>query len=656
MGKKILYLATPQISNNSRIILEPTTIYFFISYDNDKVPKRFCETDGIWSVMRSDTDWADTNKFFNDIQHIKISGKNIFEFTLYDGINMWQFMPSHIFPVFFKTIKYIDLIKFLVEKYHPSEIRYFSAEHYTARLWEGVIKSIGEKYEIPANRIFESIPIEISKFFPRRVSELYYLSIKINNSLVVGGIAHVYAHLNKRLSKNFTNGRKDQSGKKILCATLGQRHWVSIPGTDNMKYDEQFYPLLSAFRTKGYSKFIFVDCLDSPKKTLKKRNDEINGIVWNRYSDYLSKGNTTYRYAKKHFNILWEKIKIDADFQKNFCYKDIPLFPAVGKELQSAFLILIPDCIKKLSICKNIIERELPDAIIVTYETGPWERALIIQGGLNGIPTIGLQHGTIYDDDCDYSNSPISIDPLTNPNAFIIPKITCVWGPLWKSNLTDKIHYPEESIRVTGHWRYDKIKDLDISLNSIEIRKKLNIPQDKRVITILTSDLEVLNCIRICLETIENFSDYIPLIKLHPVYKIDAVRNIVEKLGYPNNIVFKENLYELLHIADFVICQYSTVLSEAILMDKNVILVNFTNYKLPDEIITRKTFIIVENPEMLSEAINSIINDDVLKNTITSKRESYIKEYFFKMDGNSAERVVNEVIGLVEKSNPKKKI
>ncbi|MFA4848773.1 MAG: CDP-glycerol glycerophosphotransferase family protein [Methanoregula sp.] len=652
MGKKILYLATPQIPNDSRIILDPTTVYFFISCDNIDIPKRFCATDKIWSVMRSDNDCSKTNNFFNDIQHIKISGKNIFEFTLYDGINMWQFMPSHIWPVFFKTIEYIDLIKFIVEKHHPSELRYFSAEHYLAQLWEGVIKSIGEKYEIPVNRIFESMPIEISKFFPRRFSELYYLSIKIKNSCVVGGITELCTQLNKKISTKFTSERKDQSEKKILCATLGQRHWVSIPGTDNVKYDEQFYPFLSAFRTKGYSKFIFVDCLDSPKKLLKKRNDEKKGIVWNRYSDYLQNGNASHHLAKKHFNILWKKIKIDTDFQKKFCYEGIPLFPAVCKELQTAFLILMPDCVKLLSISKNMIELERPDAIIVTYETGPWERALIIQGGLNGIPTIGLQHGMLYDDNCDHSHLSIGIDPLNNPNAFIVPKITCVWGPLWKSNLTNFFNYPEGSIRVTGHWRYDKINDIKISLNSIEIKKRLNLPSEKKIIGILTSDLDLLNCVRICLDAIANFSDYIPLIKLHPVIKVGAVRNMIEKLGYPKNTIFEGNLYELLHISDLLICQYSTVLSEAILMDKDVILVNFTKYKLPDEMINREIFMIIEKPEMLSEAINNLIKDDVLKKTIAAKREQYIEEYFFKNDGKSAERVVNEVVGLIEKSNP----
>ena len=655
MENKVLYLAAPNIPNDSILISAPTAIYFFLSDSLGKNPKHFCETDDIWNLLTFDTDYSKTNNLFNDIQSIKISGKNIFEFTHFDGINMWQFMPSYIWPVFFKTVGYIDLIKFLIEKYQPSELRYFSAEHCTAPLLEGAIKSIGETYEIPVNRVFESLPVEISKFFPSRLWEMYYVSIKIKNNYIIFGIAELYTHLiKKNFTKKFTYVRNDLNGKKILCATLGKRHWVPIPGSDNVKFDEQFYPFISVFRTKGYSKFIFVDCLDLPRYLLQKRNDEKKGIVWNRYSDYLQNGNVAHHLAKKHFSMLWEKLKIDVDFQKNFCYDGIPLFPALYNEFQSAFLILMPDCVKNLSISKNMLERECPDAVIVTYETGPWERALVIESGIKGIPSIGLQHGTIHDNHYDYMHSSISANPIENPNAFIIPTITCVWGEFWKNNLTKKGHYAEDSIRITGNWRYDRINEIKNSVNGDIIKKDLKISSEKKVIGILTANLDILSCINICLDAISFFPDYIPLIKLHAVDDADTVRNLITKLGYPENTLFEGNLYEFLIISDIIISQYSTAISEAILMDKNVILVNFTNFKMPDEIITRKIFIIVEKPELLSKAINNLINDDVLKNTIAAKREQYIKEYFFKTDGKSAERVVNEIVGLIEKKNTNK--
>ena len=561
-------------------------------------------------------------------------------------------MPSYLWPVFFKTIEYIDLTKSVVEKFHPSEIRYFPTDDYIAPLWEGAIKSIGKKYEIPVNRINEPLQVELPRFFLIQIRKIYHFSMRMKNSRIIGAISELYTNIcNKKLSTRVKNKRKDQSEKRIVCATLEKRHWVTIPGTDSLKHDEQFYPLLPSFRAKGYTNFIFVDCLDSPRNILRNRNDENNGILWNRYSDYLQNGNRAHYYAKKHFKTLWEKIKTDDNFQRNFCYQDIPFFPALHTVLQNAFLILIPDCVRMLSTSKKMLERERPDAIIATYETGPWERALIIEGGLRGIPSIGLQHGMIYDNHYDYMHSSISVDPIKKPNAFIVPKITCVWGHLWKNNLTKKGHYPDDSVIITGHWRYDKINEIKNSLNGIELKKGLSIPSEKKIVGILTANLETLNCITICLDAILKYNDYIPLIKLHPSDDIDAVRTLLKKLGYPENTLFKGDLYEFLFITDFVICQLSTVISEAILMDKNVILANFTKFKLPNEIINRDICIIVEDPEILPQAINNLINDENVKNSIAAKREKYIEDYFFKIDGNSAERVANEVDKLVKRSN-----
>jgi len=415
---------------------------------------------------------------------------------------------------------------------------------------------------------------------------------------------------------------------------------VGVPGDAHRKYDEQFYPLLPALRAAGWSRFVMVDCQDSPESELRERmrNGEA-GVRWRRYSSYRPRGDATVAKARAMFAHMWQVLQDDPQFAEDFRYRGVSLMPALRQQLHWAFHDLLPRCAELLATASQMLAQEQPDAVIATYETGPWERALIIQAARAGIPTVGLQHGMIFDNHYDYMHCRITTDPITSPAGFVVPKITCIWGPFWKENLTKFGHYPPEAVVVTGNWRYDCIAEITRGMGIARLKQEFGIVPEKKVVLILSASQSYIDYIRHCLQVLVTRPECTPLIKLHPDDNPVPVYEMLRQFGYPDKVLIQGQLIEALMVADLVISQISTAVSEAALLGKEIVLVNFQNLKGSEAYVRDGICLYVTDPAELASAIEQGLNDPCIQAKLRAARSEFISRYFFKTDGYAAQRV-----------------
>ena len=658
MSNSVLYLSLIPLRPGELLAYTPTRVYFAISSTLQDAPTTFDPDNRCWELRQSGLDFRKTNELFNQLQDARIAGKTLLEFIRYNGVSMWQFLPSWLWPAFFRVVEFIDILNQIVDDVAPQELRVFPVSDYTDPLWQGTVQAIGEAHGIPVSIVQTPLAkqLVVPELWPdlrqrlrtwlnqtaggRAVLRLYRLA-RQPDRVVAGVLSSLSPLTHDGIKRQEGEVASDSpTGRKALCATLGKRHWVDVPGAPGRKYDEQFYPLLPALRAAGWTRFVMVDCQDSPEIELaqRARNGEA-GVRWRRYASYRNQDDATLAEARALFAQMWQVLQDDPEFEQDFRYRGVRLMPALWQELQRAFHDLLPECAHLLAAASRMLAEERPDAVIATYEDGPWARALVIQAKRAKIPTLGLQHGMIFDNHYSYMHHRITTDPVTNPIGFVVPDITVVWGPFWKEILTKEGRYPPEAVVVTGNWRYDRILDLAIEADTAKIRRRFGIAPEKKVVLILSASQSYLDYIDQCLQVLVMQPECTPLIKLHPDDNPGPVYPMLRQHGYPDKLLVQGQLIEALMVADLVISQWSTVVSEVVLLERPVVLVNCQNITGAEAYVEAGTCLYVTKPEELAIAIKKGLYDASVRAQISAARTEFISRYFFKTDGCAAQRV-----------------
>ena len=399
-------------------------------------------------------------------------------------------------------------------------------------------------------------------------------------------------------------------------------------------------PLLPLLRLSGWRDFLLIDCEDSSQSELNARmEDGEPDVSWRAFSSYMEKNSKTQEQSRIVFREMLHTLKTDQEFLADFRYRNVTLMPALGIELEKAFHLRLPRCAAMLDAASQILAEERPSAVIATYETGPWARAIIIQASRAGIPTLGLQHGMIFDNHYDYMHRRVTVDPANNPIGFALPNVTCVWGPFWKEVLTESGHYPREAVAVTGNWRYDHISEM-MTMDVQEAKRQLGFPADRRIVLVLSAGLNTLDFIRLCLETISKRPDCSPMIKLHPGSDSPGpVRELLSKLGFPLSILIEGRLHESILSADLVISQISTAVGEAALLNRPVVLANLENLAGAEAYVESGICLYATDPDQLAVAVGKGLDDAQTLGQLAQARKEFVSRYFYKLDGCASQRV-----------------
>jgi glycosyltransferase involved in cell wall biosynthesis len=637
-----LFLGLISLKNHEVLGVTPPRVYFTTSSTLQDGPTTFDPNNPCWKSLQLKSDYRKTNELFNQLQDARVCGKTLLEFVWYDGVSMWQFLPSYIWPAFFRTVELIDVVSEIIDETAPQEIRIFPINDYTNPIWRGVVQAIGQAHNIPVTTIQPHRPH--GPYHPSQ--RLLRILRRIGVNRFIWQIEYIllipWIHWMVRLQRKVGNDRR--GGKTLLFATLA-RHWVEVPDHPGRKYDEQFFPLLPALRVAGWKWFVGIDCpysllWYSMIKLWSRIRAHEPGVIWNIFHAYGKpcKGSLIKNGAV--FAHMWQVLRNDPEFDRDFRYRNISLLPALMAELEWAFLHILPECARMLTIAGQILEQERPDAIMATYETGPLERALIIQSSRMGIPTVGLVHGMIFDNHYDYMHHRITTDPVLKPLGFVVPEITCVWGPATKQTLTEIGHYSSEAVVVTGNWRYDHLVAQIGERDIVAIKRRFRLKPGGKVVLILSAVQNTPYYIGECLNAIESHEDCVPLIKLHSADDPRPIRRLLQRQGYSTEILIERWLFEALMVADLVISQWSTVVSEAVLLGRPVVLVNLSNMPGPEAYVKAGICLYATNPMELASAIQKGLDDPAVRSKLNAARTEFIGRYFFKIDGRAAERVV----------------
>ena len=188
-----------------------------------------------------------------------------------------------------------------------------------------------------------------------------------------------------------------------------------------------------------------------------------------------------------------------------------------------------------------------------------------------GIPTIGVQHGTIFPMHLIYTLPPEHIAGAPVPDYF------AVYGDYAKDVVSVDGSFPPERVWVTGGSRFDHLVREPARRDAA--RRHLHLPEDRRVLLLATQNyVWFQDAARALLRVVKGRDDLLLCIKTHPAdVPMETYRRLAAEAGVENVRFFDSDFELLMAACDVVVSGSSTTLLEAIIFGRRAICVNFSD-------------------------------------------------------------------------------
>lgn len=384
---------------------------------------------------------------------------------------------------------------------------------------------------------------------------------------------------------------------------------------------------------------LFADPLSS--RSYKKLTNQEN--IYSYYDKTLS--NKAKNTAKNLFR-KWQKI--DQNTKNNLLKsKNYSLWTYLKYSFdfffsEEFFYILI----LYYEICKKIIKMENIKIIILTSQSGFFEKCMLAAAKTLNLPSIQIQHGI-----------GLGILDVTYPTKRL------VFSDDYKKELIEN-GLKKENIIVTGPIIFD---DIIINKNTNprkkEKRKKTNIliATGSFIEDSLLSKKKYFKKIKKLLTVIQKINNTSVIIKLHPREKYETeYQKILNELKFYRAEVLqkisRERFYNLIRECDSFINFGSTTAFEAMIIDKPIVtieLISLNKSIFKDnfcQIIKNSgaTININYNEDLKGGIEKSLKNEEIFK----IKRKEFVKKYCYKVDGKAYERTVDYIYSLINRYPP----
>jgi hypothetical protein len=416
--------------NELRIVIHP--IPSFLGHGALKVECFLQEETEIYQIT---PDWKKSIGFLNHLMGLRINNIEFCEYFRYDRTCLWQFLPSYIAPDIMYAIGMVEIFSKIRADMMPSRIHVILPDDRFRGLCIECIKMVFGDLQIKL-----SDPTGISskqgtlKWLKKtRLADLYR---KVRNQFVktICGML------------SFSVFHRASSHENVALIVSHGLCWTR--DRNGRYFDRILYAFVPEIMKRGWN----VQGIDCPynsygfmiRQFFRKRFLNTQDVHWESFLSYMT------LFEERDCSRLGDLEKTIQGWQTSIAYEGFDFAPAIKFILQTVVKSTIPQVVNILDAAGTILDKINPGIILLTYETGPFARALIIKAHERKIPTVGFQHGMMHDNHSDYMHDSITNDPFTD--GFVVPLKTFVWGNYWRDILCQTGSYPIDRVAVVGNW------------------------------------------------------------------------------------------------------------------------------------------------------------------------------------------------------------
>jgi len=442
----------------------------------------------------------------------------------------------------------------------------------------------------------------------------------------------------------------------FLTEVSAWRKTYNYVSKKNEYQDVFFHNIIKKLNEKDQSIEV-IDFENKPSRLLnsfslnKKRIQSFGTTVtpWEKFLTLgiILKSKNVYNEFKK----TWITLRKSDRFKESLNYEGISIYELVKDdfdELFNSFKALA--AIAMIETTKRIVEIKKPSEIVMHDEYGALQISFLYASKKLNIPTLSIQHGTIYENGFAYTHNDKDFNNDRNELNFPLPDKMCVWSESAKKVLINSAKFPSASLVITGDPKMDFFNYAKKEFNREKILKKFKIPSKKKIILFATENLPNLEERKLIanavLESMSNLTDFFLVIKVHPnEFDFSIYQKMAEKFNISSYLILKDvNLYELIHVSDLVLVSFSTVGLEAMRMSKPVISLNLMG--IHNETVIIKNNLAIEI-KMKNELIPAIMK--CFENKNNEKIQSskiFAEKELGKIEGDAAELIVQNILDL----------
>ncbi len=217
-----------------------------------------------------------------------------------------------------------------------------------------------------------------------------------------------------------------------------------------------------------------------------------------------------------------------------------------------------------------------------------------------------------------------------------------------KHSICDGI--PEERLIISGCGRYDILfNDRENTEEKYILLMSSRMPKSKFSYFLSNSLIleweKMLTSVFLALKELNE--DVI--IKRHPTQIEEIDSQVLAKKFLPDVKIYKnKNTYKLLSKAKLIISPLSSVITEAIILDKPVVVPRYINDDFGPPYTATNSVLTIDKPEDALTVIKKALYDDKVKAKMKIGREEFLKENF-ECRGNATEKTLELIKDLLKK-------
>lgn len=490
------------------------------------------------------------------ISRTPIGGRALREWLRFEGVSLWHFIPECCYlgsaAALQETIELIEYLTDLIERFRPSRLVVASRwnDHQRA-----VVSLISRRYRIPAECITLESAQPAAPEPPRKDNpDPHYRSLESGQSHAVRDYV---AGLRKSLPAPVI-------GKDPVLLVSFPRAWTQT--TDRGRIDIYFEAFRSFFQERGLS----------PIRVDVPYYFQMECGVKNYIDDHLQDSSNPYPtifldeygtdaiwksalQGQSELGRLFQGWIQDPDFHQALSWKGISLVTPLVSFWQKIFVEhLAVRCIPAMLTARRMLDAIRPRAILLSYETGSYAQAILIEAHRRGIPSLGLQHAAILPEHEYYLHDDIVHRPdlSQESDGRIVCTRTLLFGPDAQRILTQPGRYPLEATEVLGcDYRILVRGPADREL--LRRLKSQWSPSGRKIVLVLGQPSLTYGLLNQAIAKLSP-SEYSVLIKLHPADKSGPdYRDWMEDRGFEVSVI-RDFLPEAIEAAELVFALVSS--------------------------------------------------------------------------------------------------
>jgi surface carbohydrate biosynthesis protein (TIGR04326 family) len=268
---------------------------------------------------------------------------------------------------------------------------------------------------------------------------------------------------------------------------------------------------------------------------------------------------------------LYQLSRLDG-FEAACRFANTDLRPVIVPELMEAVAETTDWSLRQIQFARALRAAGRVQAVVLSEEMYRPSMPLLAAASNLGIPTVGVQHGTLMPAHLIYTLPSGHVRHAPAPDYF------AAYGSYARETLSVHGAFPADRVWITGAARLDPL--VNRPLDPAAARAALGLPADKKIVVLATQTFAWFTAaIRAVLTAMRDHPDAVLCVKKHPSTRampLQAIAALGAEIGAPDVRGFTGDIDLLLSASDVWISASSTTILEATLMGTPSICVNFS--------------------------------------------------------------------------------